>query len=148
MLEEKKMFINVLVKLREVPVVGKLSFYLLKFLGIEIPLTVRVGKNVEFAHWAYGLVVHPNTIIEDNVKLYQGVTIGRSDIYEHHSKSKMESIVIRKGAIICAGAKVLCKEGVLSVGENTVIGANAVLFSSTGDNEIWVGSPAKKIKSR
>lgn len=46
------------------------------------------------------------------------------------------------------GAKVLCKEGVLTVGKNTIIGANAVLLESTGDNEIWVGIPAKKIGLR
>ena len=140
--------VNNLLKLRKVPFLKKLSYYLLKIIGVEIPLSVKIGKNVEFPHWSYGLVIHPNTTIEDNVKIYQGVTLGRADIYRHHSKSKFEGILIKRGAIICAGAKVLCKKGVLIVGENTVIGANSVLFESTGDNEVWGGIPARKIGER
>ncbi|WP_158081638.1 hypothetical protein [Paenibacillus selenitireducens] len=48
----------------------------------------------------------------------------------------MEKINIKKGAILCAGSKVLCKKGVLIVGGNTILAANAVLLQSTGDNEI------------
>lgn len=48
------------------------------------------------------------------------------------------------GCIIWTGAKVLCKDGILTVGKNTVIAANAVLTQSTGDNEIWAGIPDKK----
>jgi serine O-acetyltransferase len=97
-------------------------------------------------HWASGLVIHPNTIIEDHVKLYQGVTIGRGDIYQDSSISKMEAVVVKKGAILCAGAKVLCNNGTLVIGENTIVGANAVLTQSTGTNEVWGGIPAKKLK--
>lgn len=51
---------------------------------------------------------------------------------------------IKKGACICAGAKILGKDEIV-VGQNTIIGANSVLLQSTGDNETWVGIPAKKI---
>ncbi|MFQ7842579.1 MAG: acyltransferase, partial [Thomasclavelia spiroformis] len=57
------------------------------------------------------------------------------------------SFCIKEGAILCAGAKILGK-GQLTVGRNTIIAANAVLLSSTGDNEVWAGIPAKKIKDR
>ena len=83
--------------------------------------------------------------IGNNVKIYQNVTLGRADIWQDSSKSKFKSIHIGDGAIICAGAKVICKKGTLRVGKNTIIGANAVLTCSTGDNEIWAGIPAKKI---
>ncbi|MDM5157366.1 hypothetical protein QUF88_27180 [Bacillus sp. DX1.1] len=113
---------------------------------MEIPKTVKLGKDVTFVHWAYGTVLHPNTEIEDNVKIYQGVTLGRADIFNSFEESKMNGILIKKGAILCAGSKILCKEGTLTVGENTVIGANSVLLKSTGDNEIWGGIPARKLK--
>jgi serine O-acetyltransferase len=32
----------------------------------------------------------------------------------------------------------------MTIGAGSVIGANAVLLESTGENEIWVGIPAKK----
>lgn len=58
----------------------------------------------------------------------------------------MKKIIISDGAILCAGAKILSKEDTLIVGKNTIIGANSVLLNSTGDNEVWVGIPAKRIK--
>jgi serine O-acetyltransferase len=47
-----------------------------------------------------------------------------------------------------SGAKVLCKEGVLKVGKGTVVGANAVLLQSTGEDELWAGMPARCVGSR
>ena len=118
----------------------------MKLLGVEIPRECVVDNNVIFSHWSNGLVVHPNTIIKKNVKLYQNVTIGRADIYlENESNIR---IIIDEGAVICAGAKILCKNNYLKVGRNTVVGANSVLLESTGDNEIWAGIPAKKIRDR
>ena len=43
---------------------------------------------------------------------------------------------------------ILCKEGILRVRQGTVIGANSVLLESTGEDEIWVGIPAKCIGRR
>lgn len=91
-----------------------------------------------------GTVIHPNTIIEDNVWIYQNVTIGRANVTDFSDDRDLQ-IVIKKGAILCAGAKILCKKKI-EVGENTIISANAVLLESTGDNQVWVGVPARRIK--
>lgn len=112
---------------------------------IYIPKSVEVGQDVEFVHNAPGLVIHPNTRIGNKVRIYQGVTIGRADIYNDIKDSKMTGVEIRDGAIICAGAKVLAKDGKMIIGKNAIIGANAVLLCSVGDNEIWAGVPARKI---
>ncbi|MEM5608966.1 hypothetical protein AAHH76_26810 [Bacillus toyonensis] len=109
----------------------------MKVLGLEIPKSVKIGRNVCFEHWGYGVVLHPNTIIEDNVKIYQGVTTGRGDIYTSFENSQMDKIIIKESAILCAGSKIICKSGVLVVDKGTIIGANAVLLSSTGINEVW-----------
>lgn len=82
------------------------------------------------------------------MKIYQNVTIGRADIENKINESKFDKIIIKKGAILGAGCKVLCKEGILTIEENTIIGANAVLTKSTNKNEIWAGIPAKKIGER
>ena len=55
---------------------------------------------------------------------------------------------LKRGAILCTGARIIGKKGILVVGENTIIGANAVLTCSTGNNEVWAGIPARKIKDR
>lgn len=106
---------------------------------------MKIQKGLKLIHWANGLVIHPNTVIEENVRLYQGVTIERADIHIDFKNSKIEGVVIKKGSTLCAGAKILCKSGTLVIGENTVVGANSVLTCSTGNNEIWAGVPARKI---
>lgn len=47
-----------------------------------------------------------------------------------------------------AGCKIIASKGELVVGKGTIIGANAVLLESTGENEIWAGVPAKKVGVR
>ncbi len=113
--------------------------------GIDIPSNAIIKKGASFPHNSVETVIHNKAVIEENVRIYQNVTIGRADIYLPYTESKMNGIHIKKNAIICAGAKILCKEGTLTVGENTVVAANAVLLNSTGDNEIWAGIPARKI---
>ena len=123
---------------------GKIGYLMLKFIGVEIPLSVTIGTKFKLAHWAYGLVIHGNTIIGNNVKVYPGVTIGRADVHEiYHRKIR---IVIEDGVILCAGAKILCKGDELIVRRNSVIGANAVLTQSTCEGEVWGGIPARKIR--
>ena len=134
-----------IVMFRSCPGLRTISYYSLKFLGIDLPKSVKVGKNVRFMHWSPGTVIHQYSEIEDKVKVFQNVTLGRSDVYRTLKESKMERILMKEGAILGAGAKVLCKEGTLIVGKNTVVGANSVLTNSTGDNEMWAGNPAVKV---
>jgi serine O-acetyltransferase len=137
-----------LVYARTIPLLGGLAYYSLKLLGIEIPASVIVGEELELAHGGFGVVIHPKTIIGKRVKIYPGVTIGRADIYRPASQSNFEGIVVGDDAILCPGAKILCKEGTLRIGHGCVVGANAVLLESTGENEIWAGVPAHCIGIR
>ncbi len=134
--------------LRRKPLVGRLAYYALKLLGVELPRSVPVGPGLELAHGAFGLVVHSKARIGARVKLYPGVTIGRADIYRPASESRFEGIVIEDDVILSPGCKVLCKEGVLTVGRGTIVGANAVLLESTSAWEIWAGIPARKVGER
>ena len=113
----------------------------------DIPETVNMRGGVNFVHNSYGTVIHPKTSIEEGVKIYQNVTIGRGDIWEDDA-AKLAGFEIKKNAILCAGAKIICSTGKLTIGEGSVIGANAVLTHSTGDYEIWAGVPAVKIGYR
>jgi serine O-acetyltransferase len=130
------------------PILGPMAYYMLKLLGVELPRSVPIGADLEIAHGGYGVVIHSKSIIGHRVKIYPGVTLGRTDIYNPIADSKFESIVIEDDVILSPGCKILCKAGVLRVGQGTVIGANAVLLSSTGENEIWAGIPARVVGSR
>jgi serine O-acetyltransferase len=137
-----------LVSARNSPLFGKIAYYVLKLIGVEIPSSVNIGEDFELAHGGFGVVIHPSTTIGNRVKVYPGVTLGRADIYRPAIQSKFEGIIVEDDAILCPGAKILCKEGMLRVGRGSVIGANAVLLESTGVNEIWAGIPAKRVGMR
>ena len=68
--------------------------------------------------------------MENDVRIYQNVTIGLACLISNSNAT----FRIKKGACICAGAKILAKDEIV-VGQNTIIWANSVLLSSTGDNE-------------
>ncbi len=137
-----------LVNARKTPIFGWFAYYLLKLLGAEIPRSVPIGPDFELAHGGFGVVIHSRAVIGARVKLYPGVTLGRADVYRSAQDSAFEGLVIEDDVILSPGAKVLCKGGVLRVGRGTVVGANAVLLNSTGENEIWAGIPARCVGKR
>lgn len=144
----KKDFYTRLVYARQTPVIGKLFYYLLKLLGSEIPVSVPIGPDFILEHGGHGVVIHSRAKIGSGVHVYQGVTLGRADIYLPIERSSFEGIEIGDDVILSPGCKILCKEGILKVGRGTVVGANAVLLQSTGEYEIWVGSPAHCVGQR
>jgi len=139
--------ISRLVYLRRSPL-RRVAKELLALYGVEVPNTVEVGPGLRVLHRGFGTVIHGSTHIGKDVTIYHGVTIGRADAWKPGAESRMERVVVGDGAVLCAGAKILGKEGVLTVGPGTVVGANAVLTQSTGPNEIWAGAPARKVGNR
>lgn len=140
--------ITTLAYARNLPGLGKIAYYCLKLLGIELPVSVEIGEDLEIAHGGFGIVIHSKAKIGNRVKIYPGVSVGRADIFNPISESKFTGIVIEDDVILSPGCKILGKEGILKVGRGTVIGANAVLLQSTGNGEIWAGIPAKRIGRR
>lgn len=141
-------FVTSLAYASKKPLIGKLAYLMLKLLGIELPRSVPLGADLEIAHGGFGIVIHSKAQIGKRVKLYPGVTLGRADIYKPATESHFESIIIEDDVILSPGCRVLCKEGILRVGQGTVIGANAVLLQSVGEWEIWAGIPAHFVGTR
>ena len=137
-----------LVYARQNPLFGKLAYYLLKLLGVEIPRSVPVGEGCTLEHGGFGVVIHSRAAIGRRVKIYPGVTVGRADIYLPMQQSAFTGVVIEDDAILAPGSRILGKQGVLRVGRGTVVGANAVLLESTGEWEIWAGVPARRVGMR
>lgn len=127
---------------------GFLCREFLALYGAEIPAAVKIGKDFELAHRGNGTVIHPLTVIGDRVRIYHQVTLGRKDGTLPMEHSAMVRIEIGDDAIIFPGAKILGGPGVTRVGNGTVVGANAVLMTTTGDWEVWAGVPARKVADR
>ena len=137
-----------LIQRRRHPLLRRVIQEVLALYGVEVPAAAEVGPGLIVFHRGFGTVLHPFTTLGAGVTLYNGVTIGRADPWVPQEESAMERIVIEDDVCLCAGAKVVCKEGVLTVGRGTIVGANAVLTCSTGPGEIWAGVPARRVGSR
>ncbi|HUF39153.1 MAG TPA: hypothetical protein VMN57_11560 [Anaerolineales bacterium] len=137
-----------LIYARRSRIFGKAAYYLLKLLGAEVPLSVRIGEGCLLVHGGYGVVVHPKTRLGDRVKIYPGVTLGRADIHHPAEESAFEAIEVGDDVILSPGAKILGRSGVLRIGTGAVIGANAVVLEDVGEYEIWAGIPARFIRLR
>lgn len=116
--------------------------------GIDVPATVVVGADFRLYHRGRGVVVHPRTRFGDRCRVFHNVTVGRSDPWIPEADSELHGFHFQDDVWLCAGAVVLCQSGTLTVGRGTVVAANAVLTQSTGEWEIWAGSPARKIGDR
>jgi serine O-acetyltransferase len=94
--------------------------------GIDIHPKAEIGKRFTIDHGT-GVVIGETTIIGDNVKLYQGVTLGALSV-EKSEQSKKRHPTIEDNVIIYAGSTVL--GGSTVIGHDSVIGGNVWLTES------------------
>ena len=100
--------------------------------GIELPCEVELGRNFVIDHFG-GIVVSGYARFGDNCRIRNGVVVGLARTDDPCAP------VIGDNVDIGAGAKVL---GRIRVGNNVVIGANAVVTRDVPDDCIAVGVPA------
>lgn len=100
--------------------------------GIDIHPGATIGKYFFIDHGT-GVVIGETSVIGDNVKIYQGVTIGALSTRGGQKLSGMKRHpTIEDNVTIYAGASVLGGETV--IGKNAVIGGNAFITSSIPAN--------------
>lgn len=105
--------------------------------NIDIHPGATIGRRVFIDH-GFGVVIGQTTIIEDDVLIYQGVTLGGVSL----TPGKRHP-TIKSGVVIGAGAKVL---GNITIGANSKIGANSVVVREVPDNSTAIGIPAHVIQ--
>jgi serine O-acetyltransferase len=86
---------------------------------------------------AHGIVIGQHVRIGNNVTALQGTTVGTDLIREEYAPSTMPQIGNR--VFLGAGSKVL---GAVRIGDDAVIGANAVVISDVPAGALAVGVPA------
>ena len=96
--------------------------------GIDIHPGATIGKYFFIDHGT-GIVIGETTVIGDNVKIYQGVTLGALSTRGGQAlKSKKRHPTIEDNVTIYSGASILGGDTV--IGKNVVIGGNAFITRS------------------
>ena len=104
--------------------------------GVDIHPAASLGSGIFIDH-ATGVVIGETAEVGDDVTIYQGVTLGGTSL-EHVKRHP----TIGNRVTIGAGAKIL---GPITVGDDSRIGANAVVVKSVPPNSVVVGVPGQII---
>lgn len=105
--------------------------------GIEIHPGAQIGPQFFIDH-GMGVVIGETAELGRCVTMYHGVTLGGTSL----EKGKRHP-TIGNNVVIGAGAKIL---GAITVGDNSRIGANAVVVKSVPPNSVVVGVPGQVVQ--
>jgi len=96
------------------------------FTGTDIHPGATIGESFFIDH-ATGIVIGETSVIKNNVKIYQGVTLGGIEVKKSLASTKRHP-TIENNVTIYANATIL--GGAISIGENSIIGANVWITKS------------------
>jgi serine O-acetyltransferase len=102
----------------------------------DIHPAARIGRGIFLDH-ATGLVIGETAIVEDDVSMLHGVTLGGTGKEDGDRHPK-----IRRGVLIGAGAKIL---GNIEVGHCAVVASGSVVVKSVPNNVTVAGVPARVV---
>ena len=103
----------------------------------DVPPQMQIGKGTVFPHDALGCVFHPDVKIGKNCKILHGVTMeGRAG---HKGLP-----IIGDNVVIGTHAQLI---GNVKIGNNSIVGAGAIVTHDVPDNVVVVGNPARILKS-
>lgn len=111
--------------------------------GTDINPGAEIGVPFFIDH-ATGVVIGETTVIKDNVKIYQGVTLGALSV-ERGLRNTKRHPTIENNVTIYANATIL--GGKTTVGANSIIGGNVWLTSSVPENSMVSHNPQINIKN-
>ena len=106
--------------------------------GIELPCEVTLGRRFRIDHFG-GIVISGDAVFGDDCVIRNGVTVGL-----RHTGSR-GAPVLGNRVDIGAGAKIL---GAIRIGDDVLIGANAVVLTDVPSNSVAVGIPARVLQRK
>jgi serine O-acetyltransferase len=107
--------------------------------AVDIHPAARLGCGIMLDHGT-GIVIGETAVVEDDVSILQGVTLGGTgkECGDRHPK-------IRRGVLLGAGAKVL---GNIEVGEGAKVGAGSIVLDPVAPHTTVVGVPARPVGAK
>ena len=134
--------------LRQIPMIPRImSEYAHSRTGIDIHPGAQIGAHFFIDHGT-GIVVGETTVIGENVKLYQGVTLGAlSPRKGHASLPGKRHPTVGSDVTIYSGASIL--GGETTIGDHAVVGGNAFLTDSVAeDTQVVIRTPEPIYRER
>jgi serine O-acetyltransferase len=125
-----------------IPVLPRLIMSVVRWLtGIEIHPGAAIGRGLFIDH-GMGVVIGETAVIGNDVTLFQGVTLGGTG----KERGKRHP-TLGDRVVVGTGAKVL---GNITIGADSMIGANAVVIRDVPEHSTVVGVPGRiaRIKDR
>lgn len=116
---------------------------------VEIQKNAIVGQRCKISSHTF---ICEGVRIEDNVFIGHGVTFindsypratTEGGILQTEADWKLESTIVKRGASVGSGVTVLCN---VTIGENAIVGAGAVVTKDVPARAIVVGNPAKFLR--
>ncbi|WP_136481666.1 serine O-acetyltransferase EpsC [Cognatitamlana onchidii] len=121
-----------------------MSEYIHGITGIDIHPGATIGDSFYIDHGT-GIVIGETSIIGKDVKIYQGVTLGGISVAKNLAKTKRHP-TIEDGVCIYANATIL--GGDISIGANSIIGANVWITESVPQNSLVTYQTEIKIRPK
>jgi len=111
------------------------KYKLLTKRGCDVSYKAIIGKGLKLPH-PIGIVIGEGVVIRDDVTIYQQVTLGS------HGKvgEDLAYPTIENNVKIYAGAKII---GGVTIGENSVVGANTLVNKDVPPKSVAYGIPCK-----
>jgi serine O-acetyltransferase len=111
---------------------------------VDIHPGARIGESFCIDHGT-GIVIGETTLIGNNVKIYQGVSLGALSVQKELAKTKRhptveDNVVIYSGATILGGSTV--------IGHDSVIGGNVWLTESVPPHSVVYHKASIRVRSR
>jgi serine O-acetyltransferase len=106
--------------------------------GVEIHPAAHLGRRIFIDH-GMGVVIGETAVVGDDAVIYHGVTLGGKS----RTAGKRHP-TIGDRVVLGAGAKVL---GPITIGNDSVVGANAVVVRSAPAGSVLTGIPARDARS-
>jgi serine O-acetyltransferase len=110
--------------------------------GIDIHPGATIGRSFCIDHGT-GIVIGETTVIGDDVKLYQGVTLGALSVVKTLAGSKRHPTIGNR-VVIYANATVL--GGETAVGDDSVVGGNVFLTASVPPGSLVYQTSQSRIR--
>ena len=129
----------------KVPIIPRMmSEYVHGITGIDINPGATIGESFYIDHGT-GIVIGESSIIKDNVKIYQGVTLGGLQVNKNLASTKRHP-TIEENVTIYANATIL--GGDIVIGANSTIGANVWITESVPENSLVTYQTEIKIRPK